>query len=155
MKPIPTYIWMRTDGDPLRSAAAGTYFSMVRAFQVRLCILCGYGLLTILCGAQAVPKTTATETSSSAERGISLASKGGCREALPVLKKAAAHLADKQLKYRAFMSTARCAMSLDQTQTAIEALLVLNREFPSDPDVLYTSTHFYSELASRAAQELA
>jgi tetratricopeptide (TPR) repeat protein len=46
-------------------------------------------------------------------------------------------------------------MSLDQTQTALEALLVLNREFPHDPEVLYVSTHFYSELASRASQELA
>ena len=35
------------------------------------------------------------------------------------------------------MSTARCAMSLDQTETAVEALLLLNREFPHDPDVLY------------------
>ena len=32
---------------------------------------------------------------------------------------------------------------------------MLNREFPHDPDVLYSTTHFYSELASRAAQELA
>jgi tetratricopeptide (TPR) repeat protein len=88
-------------------------------------------------------------------RAISLAAKGRCREALPVLKKAAAHLVDKQLKYRAGMSTARCAMSLDQTETAVEALLLLSREFPHDPDVLFTSTHVYSELASRAAQDLA
>ena len=46
-------------------------------------------------------------------------------------------------------------MSLDQTETAVEALLLLNREFPHDPDVLFTTTHFYSELASRAAQDLA
>jgi tetratricopeptide (TPR) repeat protein len=65
------------------------------------------------------------------------------------------HLADKQLKYRALMSLARCAMSLDRTEAAVEALLVLNREFPHDPDVLYSTTHFYSELASRAAQDLA
>jgi tetratricopeptide (TPR) repeat protein len=53
------------------------------------------------------------------------------------------------------MMTARCAMSLDQTESAVRALLLLNREFPHDPDVLYTTTHFYSELASRASQELA
>jgi tetratricopeptide (TPR) repeat protein len=100
-------------------------------------------------------KTPPADYSSSAERGISLAAKGRCREALPVLKKAAAHLVDKQLKYRAGMSTARCAMSLDQTETAVEALLLLSREFPHDPDVLFTSTHVYSELASRAAQDLA
>jgi tetratricopeptide (TPR) repeat protein len=90
-----------------------------------------------------------------AERGLSLASKGRCRAALPLLTRSAAHLTDKQLKYRVVMSTARCAMSLDQAETAVEALLVLNREFPHDPDVLYSTTHFYSQLASRAAQELA
>ncbi len=46
-------------------------------------------------------------------------------------------------------------MSLDQTETAVEALLVLNREFPHDPDVLYSTAHFYSDIASRAAHELA
>lgn len=53
------------------------------------------------------------------------------------------------------MLSARCAMSIGQTDTAVEALLLLNREFPRDPEVLYTTTHFYSELASRASQELA
>ena len=53
------------------------------------------------------------------------------------------------------MAAARCAMSLDQTETAVEALLLLKRQFPDDPDVLYTSTHFFSELASRCSQELA
>jgi tetratricopeptide (TPR) repeat protein len=100
-------------------------------------------------------KASGADASSSAQRGVSLAAKGRCQEALPILKKAASHLPDKQLKYRAVMSTARCAMSLDQTATAVEALLVLNREFPHDLDVLYSTTHFYSELASRAAQELA
>ena len=89
------------------------------------------------------------------EQGISLAATGHCREALARLKNATPHLADKKLKYRAAMATARCAMSLDQTETAAEALLLLRREFPSDPEVLYTSTHFFSELASRSSQELA
>ncbi len=105
--------------------------------------------------AQASQKAPGPDASSSAHLGISLAVKGRCQEALPILKKAAPHLADKQLKYQAVMSTARCAMSLDQTETAVEVLLVLNREFPHDADVLYSTTHFYSELASRAAQELA
>jgi predicted Zn-dependent protease len=128
---------------------------MPRAFQNCLFAFCACALLAPLSRAQESSNATATEASTAAERGISLASKGRCREALPVLKKATTHLPDKQLKYRALMSTARCAMSLDQTTTAVEALLVLNREFPHDPDVLYSSTHFYSELASRVAQELA
>jgi tetratricopeptide (TPR) repeat protein len=114
---------------------------------------CPCGFLALLSSAQVPSKIP--EASSSAEQGISLAAKGRCREALPLLRKAAAHLTDKPQKYRAVMSMARCAMSLDQTGTAVEALLLLNREFPHDPDVLYSTTHFYSELASRAAQELA
>jgi predicted Zn-dependent protease len=71
------------------------------------------------------------------------------------LKNSAARLGDKQQKYRVAMATARCAMSLDQMETAVESLLLLKREFPGDPEVLYTSTHFFSELASRSSQELA
>jgi len=123
---------------------------------IRRCIYLFFcGLLTASSSAQVPSKAPAADASSSADRGIDLAQKGRCREALPILKKAAPRLRDRQLKYRAFMATARCAMSLDQTETTVEALLVLNREFPHDPDVLYSATHFYSELASRAAQELA
>ena len=125
----------------------------MRSFTCIL-VVCLCGFLISSSGAQVLSKTPAADASSFAERGISLAEKGRCREALPLLKKAG-HLADKQLKYKALMSSARCAMSLDQTETAVEALLVLNREFPRDPEVLYTTTHFYSELASRASQELA
>jgi predicted Zn-dependent protease len=105
--------------------------------------------------AQAPQKAPETDVATSAQHGISLATKGRCHEALPILKKAASHLVDKQVKYRTLMSIARCGMSLDQTETAVEALLVLNREFPHDPDVLYSTAHFYSDLASRAVQELA
>lgn len=89
-----------------------------------------------------------------AQRGIALAQKGRCKEAVPVLKNSSARLSDKQLKFQAAMLLTRCAMSIDQSQTAVEALLLLNRDFPNDPEVLYTTTHFYSELASRASQQL-
>jgi tetratricopeptide (TPR) repeat protein len=112
-------------------------------------------MLALSCAAQAPAKGPGEDTTGSVERGIALAAKGRCREALPRLKNAAARLADKQLKYRVGMATARCAMSLDQAETAVEALLLLKREFPGDPEVLYTSTHFFSELASRSSQELA
>lgn len=118
-------------------------------------LLCACVLLASPSFAQASPKPPSTDAATSAQRGISLAVKGRCHEALPILKRAEPHLADKQLLYRTLMSTARCAMSLDQTESAVEALLVLNREFPHDPDVLYSTAHFYSDLASRAAQELA
>jgi len=95
------------------------------------------------------------DNSTLAKQALALAQKGRCREALPLLKRSTSRLSDKQLKYQSAMATARCAMSLDETETAVNALLLLNREFPRDPQVLYTTTHFYAELASRASQELA
>jgi tetratricopeptide (TPR) repeat protein len=97
----------------------------------------------------------ATNVAAQAQRGVILAQKGRCKEAVPLLRIASGHVADKQLKFQSAMLLARCAMSLDETQTAVEALLLINREFPNDPEVLYTTTHFYSELASRASQQLA
>jgi tetratricopeptide (TPR) repeat protein len=105
----------------------------------------------VLFGQQANP----IDTSALAKQGVALAQKGRCRDALPILKNSTPHLKDKQLKYQSAMSIARCAMSLDQTETAVNALLLLNRDFPRDPQVLYTTTHFYAELAARASQELA
>jgi len=103
----------------------------------------------------AAEQTLVRDGSTLAQQGIALAQKGRCREALPLLKKAAGHLAEQPLKYQTGMATARCAMSLDQTEAAVQALLSLKREFPKDPEVLYTVTHFFSELASRSSQELA
>ena len=131
---------------------ARTFLARLMPNAVSLLWVCGFLAAS---AAQVSQKSPGPDAASSAERGIALAAKGRCQDALPILKRSAPHVADKQLKYRAVMSVARCAMSLDQTDAAVEALLLLNREFPHDPDVLYTTTHFYSELASRAAQELA
>lgn len=103
---------------------------------------------------QVASKATSTGGGETAERGIALASKGLCKEALPLLKKSA-QTTDKNLRYDVLMATARCAMSLDQTDTAVRTLLELNRLFPRDPEVLFNTTHYYSDLASRASQELA
>jgi tetratricopeptide (TPR) repeat protein len=128
---------------------------MAKLFRVRFFLYCIGGFLATSSHAQMSSRGPSAEASSSAEQGINLASKGRCREALLLLKRARPQVTDKRLKYRAEMATARCAMSLDRTETAVEALLLLNREFPHDPDVLYSTTHFFSALASRAAQELA
>ena len=126
-----------------------------RAFQY-LCIglvLCG--LASANSPGQDPAKPAAPDPSAAAKQGLALAAKGQCKEALPLLKKSTARATDKRLKYDAAMALSRCGMSLEQTETAVQALLLLNREFPHDPEVLYTTTHFYSELASRAAQDLA
>jgi predicted Zn-dependent protease len=119
--------------------------------KILISIVCG-----ILCIAAAAQQSTKSpSTADAAEHAINLAAKGNCREALPTLKKVTAQTPKNNVKYRLEMATARCAMSLEQTETAVEALLELNRDFSHDPEVLYMSTHFYSELATRASQELA
>lgn len=92
---------------------------------------------------------------SSAQKGLNLAESGHCREALPILRKAAPVTADKELKMKAGLATVRCGLQLNQTDATVNALLWLNREFPSDPDVLYVTTHAYSDLSTRAALHLA
>jgi predicted Zn-dependent protease len=117
-----------------------------------LCFIFGFD--AIVSRAQEPPKSQA-RSSDGAERAINLAATGHCREALPLLKKSRAENLQKDLFYRLEMATARCAMSMGKSDTAVEALLELNRDFPHDPEVLYETTHFYSELAMRASQALA
>jgi tetratricopeptide (TPR) repeat protein len=105
---------------------------------------------------QASSKNTSSETSNAgSNRGIELAQEGHCREALLILKKFAPLTADKQLKLKAGLATIRCALSLGQTDAAVNALLWMNREFPNDPDVLYVTAHAYSDLSANASLRLA
>jgi predicted Zn-dependent protease len=53
------------------------------------------------------------------------------------------------------MGQARCAMAVEDAPTAIAALLLLKREFPDDPEVLFICVHYFSQLAMRTSQELA
>ncbi len=106
-------------------------------------------------GAQTAKKASAGESpSAAAERGIALATKGHCEEALPILKKSIPQLQDKDLLHDAAMARAQCGMSANQVDAVVEPLLLLRREFPADPKVLYVTTRYFSELANRAAQEL-
>lgn len=106
------------------------------------------------CFAQ-VPKTTPTSGSSSIQRGLELAKSGHCPQALPLLKKALPLSSDKVLRRDAGLAAVHCAMVGNQFDAAEEFLRLLNREFPNDPEVLYTSVHTFSDLATRASQVLA
>ena len=103
--------------------------------------------------AQGAAKAPAS-SSPSVQQAIHLVTEGRCQQALPVLRKAFPQIADKDLQYHATMAAARCAMDLQDDQTAATALLLLRRKFPNDPEVLYIATHYFSEMGMRAAQEL-
>lgn len=117
------------------------------------CLLCptGSGLAQSRTGS-----TVAVSPAASAvEHALDLAQKGDCRSALPVLTRSLRQISGKELGFEAGMAAARCAMSLNELNPALEAIAFLNREFPRNPQVLYVSTHYFSELANRSARDLA
>jgi tetratricopeptide (TPR) repeat protein len=100
-------------------------------------------------------KKASADPTASTQKGIDLAEAGHCREALPILRKSALVTADKQLKLQAGLRAVRCALLLNEFETTVNALAWLNRDFPSDPEVLYVTTHALSDLSTRAALRLA
>ena len=94
-----------------------------------------------------IPALTATQA-------IDLAHTGHCKEATAPLKRMISQPGDRTLKYNAEISLLRCAMALDQEDTAVSTLLRLKHDEPDNPEVLYLATHYFSELGMRAAQQL-
>lgn len=109
------------------------------------------GAVVLKAEAQSAPKLQEPDALVS----IRMAERGRCSEALPHLKRNTRRLPDKQLRYRSAMAAARCAMSLNDTAAVVDALLLLRGDFPDDPEVLYVSARFFSQLANREAQDLA
>jgi len=130
-------------------------FFMPRRLHAAIVVPIALALLPTSTFSQASRKSTPAAASSTSQTGLELAEKGHCREALPLLKKSAPLAADKQTKLKMGLAITRCALSLDQVESAVHALLWLNREFPNDPDVLYVTTHAYSDLSARASLQLA
>jgi len=89
------------------------------------------------------------------QHALELAKSGRCSEAIPLLKKAIAQTTDKEFRRNAGLAGVHCAMVKNQWDAADEFLRPLTRQFPDDPEVLYTAVHTYSDLATRASQQLA
>jgi tetratricopeptide (TPR) repeat protein len=86
--------------------------------------------------------------------GLSLAKSGQCHEAVSYLSKDYAAIRDPQLKREVGTEAVRCGMASNETEKALDVLRWLDRDFPSDPGVLYLSSHVYSDLATRASERL-
>jgi tetratricopeptide (TPR) repeat protein len=118
--------------------------------------ICGFLIsgMASVCAAQ--PGQHAQPDSSSlVHHAVKLAETGHCAEALPSLKKSLTQVTDKELKRDVGINGVHCAMSLSQPDAALAFLQVITRDFPRDPAVLYLAVHAYSDLSTRAAQELA
>jgi tetratricopeptide (TPR) repeat protein len=102
---------------------------------------------------QALSQSTGPAAAST--RALELAKSGHCSEVIPLLKKAIAQNTDKEFRRNAGFAGVRCAMVKNQFDAAAEFLRQLSRQFPDDPEVLYTAVHTYSDLATRASEHLA
>jgi Tfp pilus assembly protein PilF len=99
--------------------------------------------------------TKSPDASSAAHTAVALAEGGHCVDALPALKKSIHQISDKDLKRKAGLAGLHCAMTLDHADAALDFLQVIAHEFPADPDVLYAEVHAFSDLSTRASQDLA
>jgi tetratricopeptide (TPR) repeat protein len=105
---------------------------------------------SVLLLAAPVPGQTLSEAQ--LPRALRLAQTGRCAEAFPLLKSAAGQPAKLRRDFK--VAGVRCAMALNRPADALGFAAVLQREFPSDPEILYLLTHIYSDLSVRASQEL-
>jgi predicted Zn-dependent protease len=117
-------------------------------------LITAIALLHAVAGAALYAQVAAHSAALTAQQAIDLAHRGHCKEALPALRRMAPQVSDKTVRYNAGISLVRCAMALDQEQTAADALLELKHDEPDNPEVLYLATHYFSELGMRAAQQL-
>jgi tetratricopeptide (TPR) repeat protein len=100
-------------------------------------------------------KSPSVAVRSEAERAVSLAESGNCIQALPILKKVARQIPDKELRKRVSLDGVHCAMTHNTVYDALDFLSVLSRDFPNDPEALYAATHAYSDLSMQSSQQLA
>ena len=127
---------------------------MNSSLSVRSTILFCASLLGFVSGSRTWAQTARSASTTPVDQAMKLVETGHCKEALPQLRGQVPSIADKAVRYRAEMALVRCAMALDQEQIAADTLLRLKREAPDDPEVLYIATHYFSELGTRAAQQL-
>jgi len=106
-------------------------------------------------GQESQTNPASAKAPSAVERGIELAGKRRCDDALPLLKESAPQVVDKQLKYRALMATARCGIRKQDGKVTVDALMELRHNYPQDPEVLYLSTQVFLKIAVHASRELA
>jgi tetratricopeptide (TPR) repeat protein len=110
--------------------------------------ICAVALLMILLISHASAQRKA------AQSGVALAEAGHCREAIPLLNKELAQIANPEHKRAAGLAGVRCAMGLNRADAAVEFIRVLLRAFPADAEVLYQAVHVYSDLSLKASQDL-
>lgn len=90
----------------------------------------------------------------SPDKAISLAEQGHCRESISALKRAVTGQVPVETRKRAGIAGLRCSLTLDDRDSTVDLIRLLNKQFARDPDVLFILVHAYSDLSTRTAQDL-
>ena len=106
------------------------------------------------CQQAKTPSESGVTSAVSPDRVVTAAEQGRCRENLTGLKHAMASQASAEIRKRAGVVGIRCALGLDDRESATEFIRLLNKQFAHDPDVLFVLVHAYSDLSTRTAQDL-
>ena len=123
-----------------------------RLIQSSILLLLGFPFFPVM--AQSTQTPAGKTPSMTTEKAIDLAQQGRCKEALPALKRGLSGPGAADMKKQAGIMGLRCALGIDDRESAAEFLRQLQKNFPKDPDVLFVVVHGYSDLSSRAAQDL-
>jgi len=59
-----------------------------------------------------------------------------------------------ETRKRAGVAGLRCSLTLDDRDSTVDFIRMLNKQFAGDPDVLFVLVHAYSDLSTRTAQDL-
>jgi tetratricopeptide (TPR) repeat protein len=101
------------------------------------------------------PKVRAASKSAlSPEQAISLAEHGQCRESISALKRALSGEVPLATRKQAGVVGVRCALAIDNRESTLDFIRLLNKQFGQDPDVLFVVVHAYSDLSTRTAMDL-
>ena len=102
-------------------------------------------------------KVTATPGAGSGlslDKALTLAEQGHCQESISALKRAMTGQVPAETRKRAGIVGLRCSLALDDRDSTVDFIRLLNKQFGRDPDVLVILVHAYSDLSTRTAQDL-
>jgi len=109
----------------------------------------------IILGQQAkVATTPGARSELSPDKAVTLAEQGHCQESISALKRAMAGQVPAETRKRAGIVGLRCSLTLDDRDSTVDFIRLLDKQFGRDPDVLFILVHAYSDLSTRTAQDL-
>jgi tetratricopeptide (TPR) repeat protein len=122
-----------------------------KAFFIGISVICLWSAAAVIAEQPKSP----IKAELSPEKAIALAEQGHCRENLSALKHAMAGQIPAAERKQAGVVGVRCALAVDDGDATLDFIRLLHKQFAKDPDVLFVVVHAYSDLSTRAAQDLA